>query len=164
MGALGNLIPLVILLLAVAGFAYIGYQVRFPHRQLALNLLDMSNRANSLSSQMYLFANELSERGKNHMQKKNIVFGKDGLKVGVKEIRNEDYEDKTQRSITSEMLLQFWQQHTRSRRDANANGLQLPRQDVEQHVLPGLQEQALEYCCPRCQRKRVRRLRARLCR
>lgn len=31
------------------------------------------------------------------MEKKNIVFSKDGAKVGVKEIRAEDYADKTQR-------------------------------------------------------------------
>ena len=46
---------------------------------------------------MYIFTNELTERGKNHMQKKNVVFTKEGMKVGVKELKNEDYEDKTQR-------------------------------------------------------------------
>ncbi|KAI9654635.1 MAG: hypothetical protein M1821_005842 [Bathelium mastoideum] len=30
------------------------------------------------------------------MEKKNIAFTKDGMKVGVKEIRNEEYADKTQ--------------------------------------------------------------------
>ena len=46
---------------------------------------------------MYIFTNELTERGKNHMQKKNVVFTKEGMKVGVKEMKSEDYEDKTQR-------------------------------------------------------------------
>jgi hypothetical protein len=31
------------------------------------------------------------------MEKKNIVFTKDGARVGVKEMRDEDYADKTQR-------------------------------------------------------------------
>lgn len=31
------------------------------------------------------------------MEKKNIVFTKDGMKVGVKEVKDEDYADKTQR-------------------------------------------------------------------
>jgi hypothetical protein len=31
------------------------------------------------------------------MESKNLVFTKDGMKVGVKELKNEDYEDKTQR-------------------------------------------------------------------
>lgn len=134
MGALGNLIPLVVLFVVVAGLAYIGYQVRFHHRHLALSLVERRNRANGSSSQMYLFANELSERGKTHMQKKNIVFGKDGMKVGVKEVKNEDYEDKTQRSIPPEVLLRFWRERA-NRRHANSTGLQLPRQDVESHFL-----------------------------
>jgi len=71
MGALGNLIPLVMLFAFVGAFAYFGYQ-------------------------MYEFANELSERGKKKMEKKNISFTKDGMKVGVKDVKGEDYEDKTQ--------------------------------------------------------------------
>ncbi|KAF2436163.1 hypothetical protein EJ08DRAFT_228787 [Tothia fuscella] len=71
MGAIGNLIPLVMLFAFVGGLAYFGYQ-------------------------LYDFANELSERGKKKMEKKNISFTKDGMKVGVKEKRQEDYEDKTQ--------------------------------------------------------------------
>jgi len=72
MGALGNLIPLVMLFAFVGALAYFGYQ-------------------------MYEFANELSERGKKKMEKKNISFTKGGgLKVGVKDVKGEDYEDKTQ--------------------------------------------------------------------
>jgi len=72
MGALGTLIPLVMLFAFVGALAYFGYQ-------------------------MYEFANELSERGKKKMEKKNISFTKDGgLKVGVKDVKGEAYEDKTQ--------------------------------------------------------------------
>ena len=31
------------------------------------------------------------------LEKRNIAFSKDGMKVGVKEMNSEDYEDKTQR-------------------------------------------------------------------
>ena len=46
---------------------------------------------------MYIYTNDLTERGKRHLEKKNIVYTKDGLKVGVKDLREEDYADKTQR-------------------------------------------------------------------
>jgi hypothetical protein len=46
---------------------------------------------------MYVFANDLADRGVKKMEKKNLVFTKDGMKVGVKEVRSEDYADKTQR-------------------------------------------------------------------
>lgn len=31
------------------------------------------------------------------MEKKNVLFTKDGMKVGVKEVNNEEYADRTQR-------------------------------------------------------------------
>ena len=34
------------------------------------------------------------------LEKKNVVFTKDGARVGVKEIRAEDYADKTQRYVS----------------------------------------------------------------
>lgn len=75
MGALGNLIPLIILFTVVGGAAYIGVQI-------------------------YTWSNEMGERGKKHMEKKNMSFTKEGgLKVGVKEVGTEAYEDKTQRSV-----------------------------------------------------------------
>ena len=73
MAALGNLIPLIILFVIVGGGGYIGYQI-------------------------YLWSNEMSDRGKKHMEKKNMTFTKDGgLKVGVKEVKGEKYQDKTQK-------------------------------------------------------------------
>lgn len=50
-------------------------------------------------SQIYLYTNQLAERGVRKMEKKNVVFTKDGAKVGVKELRAEDYADKTQRAF-----------------------------------------------------------------
>jgi len=71
MGALGNLIPLVILFAVVGGIGWVAYQ-------------------------MYLYTNDMATRGKNYMEKKNVSFTKEGMKVGVKDLNTEDYEDKTQ--------------------------------------------------------------------
>jgi hypothetical protein len=70
---LTSLLPLVILFAVVGGAAYFGYQI-------------------------YLWSNELADRGQKHMEKKNMTFTKDGgLKVGVKEMDAEEYADRTQR-------------------------------------------------------------------
>ncbi|PSN64387.1 hypothetical protein BS50DRAFT_575828 [Corynespora cassiicola Philippines] len=74
MGAFGNLVPLVILFLVVGGVAWVGYQI-------------------------YLYSNELAERGVRKMEKKNVVFSKDGARVGIKEVKAEDYADRTQRAF-----------------------------------------------------------------
>jgi hypothetical protein len=39
------------------------------------------------------------------MEKKNVVFTKDGARVGVKEMKAEDYADKTQRWAGSTYML-----------------------------------------------------------
>jgi hypothetical protein len=46
---------------------------------------------------MYLYSTQLADHGVKHMEKKNMSFTKDGMKVRVKDINAEDYEDKTQR-------------------------------------------------------------------
>lgn len=73
MASFTSLLPLIILFVVVGGGAYIGYQI-------------------------YLWSNEMTERGKQHMEKKNMSFTKEGgLKVGVKEMKSEKYEDRTQK-------------------------------------------------------------------
>ena len=39
------------------------------------------------------------------MEKKNVKFTKDGMRVGVKEVKDEDYRDRTQRLVLSLRLL-----------------------------------------------------------
>ena len=73
MGA-SNLLPLVILFAVVGGLAWVGYQI-------------------------YLYTNELAERGVHKLEKKNVVFTKDGARVGVKEMSAEKYADRTQRAF-----------------------------------------------------------------
>ena len=91
MGVL-NLIPLVILFAVVGGVAWVCYQVSFF----------ANPRVPSLTyarTQIFLYSNELAKRGMKNMEKNNIVFTKDGAKVGVKEVSAEDYADQTQRAF-----------------------------------------------------------------
>jgi hypothetical protein len=48
---------------------------------------------------MYIWTNDLANQGKTHMEKKNVSFTKDGMKVGVKEMSEEEYADRTQRCV-----------------------------------------------------------------
>ncbi|KAG9682310.1 hypothetical protein KCU95_g4518, partial [Aureobasidium melanogenum] len=80
MGAIANLLPLVILFVFVGAFAFVGYQ-------------------------MYLWTNDLANQGKKSMEKKNVMFTKDGMKVGVKEMSEEEVADRTQ-----SMLVNTWNQ------------------------------------------------------
>lgn len=83
MATAGAIIPLIILFVVVGGGGYIGYQI-------------------------YLWSNEMTDRGKKHMEKKHMTFTKDGgLKVGVKELKGEAYEDKTQKYVSS-ISTQWW--------------------------------------------------------
>ncbi|CAK4003351.1 hypothetical protein DOTSEDRAFT_73479 [Lecanosticta acicola] len=72
-----QLIPLLILFLAVAAGAFIGYSI-------------------------YAWSNELAARGKQKMEKKHMSFTKEGgLRVGVREMRDEKYADKTQNVLVN---------------------------------------------------------------
>ncbi|KAA8566581.1 hypothetical protein EYC84_009128 [Monilinia fructicola] len=62
--ALSKLLPLLIFLVVVGAFAFIGYQV-------------------------YLVTQQVSKSASDKMAAKNVSFTKDGVKVGVKEMKNE---------------------------------------------------------------------------
>ena len=47
--------------------------------------------------QIFLYSMNVAEHGKKQMAKGPISFSKDGVKVNVKDVRREDYEDSTQR-------------------------------------------------------------------
>jgi hypothetical protein len=51
--------------------------------------------------QIFLYTNELAERGVHKLEKKNVVFTKEGAKVGVKEVSAETYADKTQKAFVN---------------------------------------------------------------
>ncbi|GIJ87622.1 hypothetical protein Asppvi_006532 [Aspergillus pseudoviridinutans] len=73
-----SLIPLFILLVAVVIFSIIGYIA-------------------------YSIAQEVSKNTRSKMEKKNVMFTKDGIKVGVKELSEEDYVDRSQ-----SILVNIW--------------------------------------------------------
>lgn len=68
------LAPLLILVTVLGGLGFIGYVV-------------------------YTVANEVADKTSKKMQKKNVVVTKDGMKVGVREVKEENYVDNTQRYV-----------------------------------------------------------------
>ena len=72
MTILSKVVPLVLFFVVLTVAAFVGYVV-------------------------YTIASDVAEKASKKMEKKNISFGKDGMKIGVKEIGNENYVDQTQR-------------------------------------------------------------------
>jgi hypothetical protein len=96
MGALTSLLPLIILFTFVGAFAWIGYQVRTYSATLPFWSAD-AGLMFLIYLQIFLYTNTLAEHGKKHMEKGPITFSKEGgLKVNVKDVKREDYEDSTQ--------------------------------------------------------------------
>ncbi|KAG8163103.1 hypothetical protein KVR01_007581 [Diaporthe batatas] len=73
---LGQLLPLVILFVVVAVLVFVGYHV-------------------------YQSANKMSGSVSERMGKKNVVWTKDGVKVGLKHVENEREVDATQRWVVN---------------------------------------------------------------
>ncbi|KAJ5167852.1 uncharacterized protein N7482_003446, partial [Penicillium canariense] len=78
----GNVLPLVLLLLFVAVLAGVGYVV-------------------------YTIVQDVSKNTRAKMERKHIAFTKDGMKVQVKELQDEQYKDRTQ-----SVLVNVWN-HTK---------------------------------------------------
>ena len=74
MSLLGKLIPLILLFLGIAVAGVIGFVV-------------------------YAIVSDIAEKTNAKMEKKNVRFGKEGMRIGVREIRNENYVDRTQRWV-----------------------------------------------------------------
>jgi hypothetical protein len=81
-----KLLPLVILFAVIGGFAFVGYH-------------------------LYLTVQKISTTTSEKMGKKNVVFSKDGLKVGVKEVKNENYVDTTQSFLVKAWNLSSWPEY-----------------------------------------------------
>ncbi len=69
------------LFVVIGGLAFVGYQI-------------------------YLGVNQIQAQATKNIGNKNISFSKDGLRVKVKEVHNEEYVDKTQR-----VFVDVWNQH-----------------------------------------------------
>ncbi|KAH8590874.1 hypothetical protein B0O99DRAFT_633692 [Bisporella sp. PMI_857] len=78
-----KLLPVIVLLVVLAGFAFVAYHI-------------------------FLAAAQIGHAANDKMQSKNVVFTKDGVKVGVKEIKNENYVDKTQGILVKAWNLSSW--------------------------------------------------------
>ncbi|KAF7860604.1 uncharacterized protein EAF02_010838 [Botrytis sinoallii] len=81
--ALSRLLPLLIFLIILSAFAFVAYQV-------------------------YLVTQQVSKSASDKMASKNVSFTKDGVKVGVKELKNENYVDKTQGFLVKAWNLSTW--------------------------------------------------------
>ncbi|KAL3466652.1 hypothetical protein BJX64DRAFT_284215 [Aspergillus heterothallicus] len=51
----------------------------------------------------YSIVQEVSNKTKNKMEKRNVMFTKDGMKVGVREVKEEEYVDRSQ-----SILVNMW--------------------------------------------------------
>ncbi|KAH8423908.1 uncharacterized protein LDX57_001660 [Aspergillus melleus] len=76
MGA--RIIPLIILIVVVSVIAVIGYIA-------------------------WSIAQEVTRTTRSKMEKKNVVWTRDGMKVGVKELKDEEYKDRSQ-----SVLVNMW--------------------------------------------------------
>lgn len=72
--------------MVLAGFAFVGYHI-------------------------YLSVVSISDAASKKMEKKNVVFTKDGVKVAVKDVRNDDYVDKTQSVLVKAWNLSTWPEY-----------------------------------------------------
>ncbi|KAG5950120.1 hypothetical protein E4U53_005466 [Claviceps sorghi] len=68
---IGKLVPLLIAIILISAIGWVLYQV-------------------------YHSATKIRDTASERMGKKNVVFTKDGMRVGVKDVQNESYVDKTQ--------------------------------------------------------------------
>ena len=73
MSGLSKLVPIAVLFIVVAIAAFVGYAI-------------------------YTIATDIADKTSKKMEKKNVSFGKEGMKIGVKEVKTENYVDQTQRS------------------------------------------------------------------
>lgn len=83
MTILSKVVPLVVLFVVLIIAAFIGYVV-------------------------YTIATDVAEKTSKKMEKKNIRFGKDGMKIGVKEVGNENYVDQTQSLLVKAWNYSSW--------------------------------------------------------
>lgn len=83
-----SLVPLVILLVVVAVFAVVGYIA-------------------------YSIVQDVTKSTREKMEERNVMFTKDGMTVGVKELKDEDYRDRSQRLVFSFSLFSLGEKRKR---------------------------------------------------
>ena len=74
MSTLGKILPLIITLVVLAIGAFVGFVI-------------------------YSIATDVADKTSKKMEQKNVIFSKDGMKVGVKELKGEDFVGSTQKLV-----------------------------------------------------------------
>lgn len=64
-----------------------------------------------MAYQIWLVVNNIGDATTKKMEKKNIVLTKDGVKVGVKEVGNEEYLDRTQGVFMKAWKMSSWPEY-----------------------------------------------------
>ena len=82
MSTLGKILPLIITLVVLAIAAFVGIVI-------------------------YSIVNDVADKTSKKMEEKNVVFTKDGMKVGVKELKGEDFVGSTQKSVSFSFQIGF---------------------------------------------------------
>ena len=82
MSTLGKILPLIITLVVLAIAAFVGIVI-------------------------YSIVNDVAENTSKKMEEKNVVFTKDGMKVGVRELKGEDFVGSTQKSVFFSFQISF---------------------------------------------------------
>jgi len=80
---LSKTLPLLILIIVLGGAAFVGYHI-------------------------FLSFQQISDAAGKKLQSKNVTFTKDGMRVGVKELRDENYVDRTQGFLVKAWNLSTW--------------------------------------------------------
>ncbi|KAI9850628.1 MAG: hypothetical protein M1838_005342 [Thelocarpon superellum] len=78
-----KLLPLIILFFVLGAFAFVGYHC-------------------------YAIMNSIADSTNKKLEKKHVVFTKDGMKVGVKELNTENYVDRTQSVLVKAWNYSTW--------------------------------------------------------
>ncbi len=74
MAPISKLLPLIVLALGIVVTMFVGYVI-------------------------YTIVTDIADKTSKKMERKNVSFGKEGLKIGVKEVKTENYVDQTQRCV-----------------------------------------------------------------
>ncbi|KAL9126599.1 MAG: hypothetical protein Q9217_004373 [Psora testacea] len=83
MSPLSKLVPLVLLFLGLAFAAFVAFAI-------------------------YSIAVDIADKTSKKMEKKNVSFGREGMKIGVKEVKTENYVDQTQSLLVKAWNYSSW--------------------------------------------------------
>lgn len=102
------------LLIFAAVFGWVGYEVCPFHILPRDSVVSFGDELTLNLSQMYIYVQTLTSRGKARLAKNNITFNKNGgLRVGLKETTDGEYRDQTQNLLVKAWNLSEWPAYKR---------------------------------------------------